>query len=92
MEKMILLQYLKFSLDLKIILLDYQSNYIGSWLLERQNFLFICIWVSYIIILIVQTKLFLELHLLKFLDILAKSFFPSDLVIDEKCVGTDKAI
>jgi len=44
--------------DLKIILLDYQNNYIGraNWLLERQNFLQHCLsyFLKHLIFMIQQ--------------------------------------
>jgi len=60
--------------DLKIILLDYQNNYVGrsSWYLKCQNFLQPCLSrVSYIIIFMIHNfgqTLFSDSYLAQFLD------------------------
>jgi len=80
MEKTILPRYLKIQLDtdLKIILLDHKNNDVGrsNWLLECQNFLLHCsLWLTVLYNNYYSlTKLFSESA--KFLDTLAKLFFP----------------
>jgi len=70
-------------LDLKIILLDHQNNYIKSLSIDSnaaKSFnILTSIRASYITILMIQTKLFLDLYLAKFLDTSAKSFFSLSL-------------
>jgi len=64
--------------DLKIILLNYQNNYVkrSNWLREYQNFLHHC--SSFLSVLhdyFNDPKLFSDLYLIKFFNISAKSFF-----------------
>jgi len=73
-RKMILLKYLKIwlDIDLKIILLNYQNNYVGCSNMSdaAKDFDILAAWHNYFNL----TKLFLNLYLTKFLDILTILF------------------
>jgi len=72
-------------MNLKIILLDHQNNYVERLTLmnnaAKSIFNIVTTRTSYIIILMVQTKLSLDLYLTKFLIASAKPFFPYMIVI-----------
>jgi len=62
----------------KIILSDHQNNYVRYLSIDdniTKNFNILSTGIFYVIILIMQTKLFSDLYLAKFLDNSAKLFF-----------------
>jgi len=76
---------------LKRILLNYQNCYIRRAISvisnAAKNFdVLAIILISYVIILMIQTKLFSDLYLIKFLDSSAKSFFPC-IDISRNCLS-----
>jgi len=75
---------LQLDIDLKIILINYQNNYVGhsNWLLEYENLLQHCLSClsSLHNYFDVPTKLFSDLCLIKFLD-LSKSSFSCNIVV-----------
>jgi len=78
---MILLRVSKILLDidLKIILLDHQNDFVETLKIMSnvaKNFDILVTWAFYIIILIVQNYFSDYLYLAKILDLSAKPFFP----------------
>jgi len=70
----------KILLDLKIILLNHQNNFVGTLNIMNnaaKNFDVLATSLSVLIILIVQQNYFSDLYPTKILDLSAKPFFPS---------------
>jgi len=64
----------------KIIVSDHQNNYVRCLSIDdniTKNFNILSTGIFYVIILMMQTKLFSDLYLAKFLDNSAKLFFSS---------------